>query len=127
MDFEIEQRGDVCVVRISGRLATGASADHLLTKAQAIKSLGCSKLIADISELDSIGSDGIGFFVDLHTSTMKNIAGCFVLASPSARVLEVLTLTGLSTIIPIAKDLAAAFAYCGRQGGKARHASSSLG
>jgi anti-anti-sigma factor len=96
-------------------------------KAQAIKSLGCDKLIADISELDSIGSDGIGFFVDLHTSTTKDAAGRFVLASPSARVPEVLTLTGLSTVIPIAKDLAAALAYCARQGDTARHSASSLG
>jgi hypothetical protein len=55
MDFEMERRDDVCIVRIRGRLATGANTDYLRMKAQAIKSLGCGKLIADISELDSIG------------------------------------------------------------------------
>jgi hypothetical protein len=53
--------------------------------------------------------------VDLHTSTTKDAAGRFVVASPSARVLEVLTLTGLATVIPIAKDLAAALAYCAQE------------
>ena len=127
MDFEIEQRDDICIVRIRGRMAAGANVDHLRMKVQAIKNSGCNKLIADICDLDSIGSDGIGFFVDLYTSTTRDTGGRFALASPSARVLEVLTLTGLSTIIPIVKDVAAAFAYCARDGDKARHVASSLG
>jgi anti-anti-sigma factor len=125
--FEIEQRGDVYIIRIGGRLATGANIDLLQTKAQTIKSLGCTKLIADICELDSIGSEGIAFFVDLYKSTTKDIAGRFVLASPSPRVLEVLTLTGLSTIIPFVNDLAAALTYCAREENKTHQAASSLG
>jgi len=127
MVFEIEQRKDTCIVRISGRLATGEDAGHLQMKARAIKSLGCHKLIADIRELDSIGSEGLGFFVDLYTSMMKNTGGRFVLAGPSPRVLEVLALTRLSTIIPIVKDLAAGLAYCAGGEGKTRYAGSSLG
>jgi anti-anti-sigma factor len=125
MVFEIEQRGDVCVLRIRGRLATGADDDYLQMKAREIKSLGCRKLIADICELDSIGSAGLGFFADLHTSTAKNTTGRFVLAGPSPRVLEVLTLTRLSTIIPIVEDLTAGLAYCAGEEEKARHAESS--
>jgi anti-anti-sigma factor len=125
MVFEIEQRDDVCVVRIGGRLATGADADYLQMKAREIKSMGCRKLIADIGELDSVGSAGLGFFVDLYTSTMKNASGRFVLAGPSPRVLEVLALTRLSTIIPIVDDLVAGLAYCAGEDDKARHATSS--
>jgi anti-anti-sigma factor len=91
-------------------------------KAQEIKSLGCRKLIADISELDSIGSTGISFFVGLYTSTMKDIPGRFVLVGPSPRVLEVLTLTRLSTIIPMAEDLASGLAFCSRAEDKAKPA-----
>jgi anti-anti-sigma factor len=122
MVFAIEQRNDICIVRISGRLATGADNDYLQMKALAIKSLGCRKLIADICELDSIGSAGLGFFMDLYTSTTKNATGRFVLAGPSPRVLEVLALTRLSTIIPIVEDLAAGLAYCTGEEEKARHA-----
>jgi len=113
MVLEIEQRKDTCIVRISGRLATGEDAGRLHMKARAIKSLGCHNLIADIRGLDSIGSEGLGFFVDLYTSIMKSAAGRFVLAGPSPRVLEVLVLTRLSTIMPIVNDLAAALSYCG--------------
>jgi len=127
MVFEIEQRDDICVVRISGRLATGADADYLQMKAREIKSLGCRNLIADIGELDSVGSAGLGFFVDLYTSTTRNSNGRFALAAPSPRVLEVLALTRLSTIIPIVEDLSAGLAYCAGDKDKARHATSSPG
>ncbi len=118
MLFELENRDDICIIRISGRLATGADNDYLAMKAREIKSQACQKIVADICELDSIGSAVIGFFVDLLTSTAKNSAGCFVLAGPSPRVLEVLTLTGLSKIIPITTDLAAGLAFCARKNAK---------
>lgn len=127
MVFEMEQQDDIWVIRISGRLATGADEDCLLMRAQEIKSLGCNKLIADLRGLDSAGSSGISFLVDLYKSLTKDTAGRFVLASPSPRVLEVLALTGLSTVIPIVDDLAAGLAYCSREEDQAQHAGSSLG
>ena len=126
MIFETAQRDDICVVRIGGRLATGADADCLRMKAQEIKSLGCRTVIADIRELDSIGSEGLGFFVDLYTSMTKDTAGRFVLAGPSPRVLEVLALTGLSMKIPIVEDLAAGLTYCVQEENKVRDAQSGL-
>lgn len=122
MLFETEQRGDICIVRIGGRLATGADTGYLRTKMQEIRSLGCRQLVADIGELDSVGSEGIGFFVSLYTSMTKDPGGCFVLAGPSRRVLEVLTLTRLNTIIPMAADLSAGLAYCAREDSRASHA-----
>ena len=121
MDLEIEQRDDVCILRISGRLGSGAEADHLRVKVQEIKAQGCRKIIADICELDSIGSGGIGVFVELHISMQGN-GGRFVLASPSRRVLEVLGLTGLKAIIPMACDLAGGLAYVNQDTQKASHA-----
>lgn len=119
--FEEEIRGDVCIVHISGRLATGANFDFS-GKAREIKSLGCRKLIADIANVDSTGSAGMGFFVDLYTSIAKNPGGRFVLAAPSPRVREVLELTGLSRVIPIAPNLEEALAFCAREEGTAAQA-----
>ncbi|MGD1069246.1 MAG: STAS domain-containing protein [Bryobacteraceae bacterium] len=119
--FEAEQRGDIGIVRISGRLATGADIDFS-QKAREIKSLGCGKLVVEIGGVDSTGSSGIGFFVDLYTSIAKNPAGRFVLAGPSPRVLEVLRITRLSTVIPIARNLEEGLAFCAREEGTASHA-----
>jgi anti-anti-sigma factor len=125
MSFEIERRDDVCVLRIGGRSASDPDANYLRMKAREIKSLGCRKLIADIRELDSIGSSGIGFFVELYTSATKDTAGRFVLVGASLHVLEVLNITRLNTIIPMAEDLAAGLAFCAREDEKARRAAGS--
>ena len=108
-------------------MATGADTDNLPAKLREIKDLGCRKVIADIGELDSIGSAGLGFFVDLYTSTTKNATGRFALAGPSPRVMEVLALTRLSTVIPIVEDLSAGLAWCSDEEDKAQHAGQSPG
>jgi anti-anti-sigma factor len=108
--IELEQRDDICIVRIKGRLATGADYGYMSANTRAIKSQSGRKLIADIRELDSIGSEGVGFFMELHASMAKTDGGRFVLAGPTPRVLEVLTLLGLTPIIRIAPDLEAGLA-----------------
>jgi len=115
MSFEIERRDDVCVLRIGGRLASDPDANYLRMQAQEIKSLGCRKLVADIREIDSIGSSGIGFFVELYTSATKDTTARFVLVGASQRVPEVLNITRLNTIVPMAEGLAAGLAFCARE------------
>jgi anti-anti-sigma factor len=111
MVIEIQRDNNTCVLRISGRLATGMDDEYLVAKAREIKALACPNVLLDIRELHSVGSSGIGFFVDLYTSVLKNGTGRLVLAAPSPYVQEVLDLTGLSKIIPIVGDLAAARAF----------------
>ena len=122
--FEIQKQGDACIVRIRGRLATGAVHESLASKAQTIKLLGCRSVVADIRDLDAVGSSGVGFFVDLHTWATR-AGGCFVLAAPSPHVSEVLSLTGLSNIFQIASDLDRALAICALNAEKPKHAGSS--
>ena len=111
MVIEIERDNNTCILRISGRLATGMDDEYLVAKAREIKAMGCPNVLLDIRELHSVGSSGIGFFVDLYTSVLKNGTGRLVLSAPSTYVQEVLDLTGLSKIIPIVSDLAAARAF----------------
>jgi anti-anti-sigma factor len=111
MVIEIERDGNTCTLRISGRLATGMDDEYLMAKAREIKAMACSNVLLDIRELHSVGSTGIGFFVDLYTSVLKNGTGRLVLAAPSPYVQEVLDLTGLSKIIPMVSDLEAARAF----------------
>jgi anti-anti-sigma factor len=111
MVIDIERDNATCILRISGRLATGMDDEYLMAKAREIKAMGCPNVLLDIRELHSVGSSGIGFFVDLYTSVLKNGTGRLVLAAPSTYVQEVLDLTGLSKIIPIVGDLAAARAF----------------
>jgi anti-anti-sigma factor len=108
--IDIRQDKEICTVRISGRLATGAHDELLQARAREIKGLGCGNLLLDIRDLRSVGSSGIGFFVDLYAS-MRTNGGNLVLAGPSPHVQRVLALTRVSTIIPTVADLAAAMAF----------------
>jgi anti-anti-sigma factor len=111
MLIEIERDNDICILRITGRIATGQNDEYLWTKARQIKGMRCRDLLLDIHELHSVGSSGIGFFVDLYASVTRNAGSRMVLAGPSPRVFEVLAMTGLSTIIPMVHDLPAAMAF----------------
>jgi len=108
----LERRGDICILPISGRLVSGLHDLQLRRKTQEVKDLDCRKLVADIRALESIGSSGISFFVELYTSVTKRPNGRFVLAGPSERVREVLEITRLTTILTLADDIDSALAWC---------------
>jgi anti-anti-sigma factor len=108
---KFERDNDLCILRISGRLTTGENEEYLQSKARELKCIGCRNLLVDVRGLRSTGSSGIGFIVDLYTSVTRSGVGRMVLLGPAPRVQEVLDITRLSTIIPIAVDLAAAIAF----------------
>jgi anti-anti-sigma factor len=111
MFLELEQQGDVCFARFSGRLSAGSELEYLGGKGDEIKAMSATKLLADFSGVHSVGSTGIGFVVSLYTSTTKKPGGRFVLVGAQPRVLEVLHLTRLNTILPMAKDVPSGLAY----------------
>jgi anti-anti-sigma factor len=101
MLVELESNGDVCVLRLHGRFATGRDSSYLRTKTEEIKNSGLPKVLADFSEVEYIDSTGIGFLIGIYTSILRNPAGLFVLANPNRRVREVLELTRLANVMPI--------------------------
>jgi anti-anti-sigma factor len=105
MIVEFDQQNDVCVVRFKGRLVSDQDREYLVAKWDEIKKLNRGKVLADFREVPSIASMGIGFVVAIYTS-VSNSGGRFVLVGALPLVQKVLDLTRLSTIIPIAPDLA---------------------
>jgi anti-anti-sigma factor len=105
MLIELEQKDDIVIVRFQGRIATGADSEYLGTKLEEVRNRHSDKVLADFREVSSIGSTGIGFVVAVYTSVMKMPGGRFVLMGANSRVREVLELTSLSTIIPLADDM----------------------
>ena len=104
MLIEVRQKDEICHVRCEGRLVT-ADHEYLQVKKDEIKRANCRKVLADFSEVPDIGSAGIGFIVGVYTST-KNSGGRFVLVGLRPRVREVLDITRVSTVIPLAADIA---------------------
>jgi anti-anti-sigma factor len=104
MLIEVKPKDGLCLVRCEGRLVT-ADHEYLRAKKDEIKGANCKKVLADFSEVPDIGSAGIGFIVGLYMST-KNSGGRFVLVGLRPRVREVLDITRVSTVIPLAADVA---------------------
>lgn len=105
MLVEIERQDDICVLRIRGRFITGADLEILWAKAEEIKGVDCGKVLVDLREVPSMGSTGIGFLVSIYTSITKKADGRFVLSGARPRVREVLEITHLSSVIPMAPDI----------------------
>jgi len=110
MLIEIENQNDVCILRLKGRFMTGADPGYLRSRAEEVRTGNYSKLLVDMSEVDAIGSTVIGFVVALYTSVIQKAGGRFTLTGANKRVREVLDLTRLDTIIPLAPDAGSALA-----------------
>ena len=116
MLVEIENLGDVCVLRLEGRFATGQDSLYLHNKAEELKNSGYAKILVDFARVDYVDSTGIGFLIGVYTSVKKNPQGQFALANANRRVREVLELTRLAQIIQIYPNEAAALEALGAGG-----------
>ena len=99
--IEIEQRDDVCLLRFQGNFHTGGDPDYLRAKMEEIKTVNCPKVLADFQDVHSVGSTGLSFLVELYRTS----GGRFVLVKTQRRVREVLDITHLSTMFPLAADI----------------------
>src|SRR5258708_23589908 len=107
MLVEFEHRGDVCVLRLHGRFATGQDSAYLRTRTDEIKCSGFSKVLADFTEVSYIDSTGIGFLIGIYTSTLKNPNGRFLLANLNRRATEILEMSQSAEAIPLLPRLEA--------------------
>ena len=101
MLVELECHGDVCILRLHGRFATGQDTAYLRGRTEEIKKTGCGKILADFSQVDYIDSTGMGFLIGIYTSVMRIPDGRFVLCNLNRRVREVLELTRLANVMAI--------------------------
>ena len=110
MLIEVHQTDDVCTLRFEGRFTTGVELEYLRGKADELKQLSCGKVLVDFREVISVGSTAIGFIVAIYSSVVAKPEGRFVLVGAQPRVREVLDLTRLSSILPLASDMASGLA-----------------
>ena len=106
MHIDIEECDGICILHCQGRFVSGPEIDYMQTKLNDIKRMACARVLADLHDVSSIGSMGVGFLVGIYTSVKRKPGGRFVLAGASPMVKHVLDLTRLSTVIPLASDLA---------------------
>jgi anti-anti-sigma factor len=109
--IKIELLGDVCLLHFEGRLQAGAHPDYLNAKMEEIETLGCTKLLANFEDVTSLDCSGLSFIVGLY----KTSGGRLVLVRTQPQVREVLDITRLSTVIPLAANIESGLAaLCGK-------------
>jgi anti-anti-sigma factor len=115
MTIDIEQRNDICVLRCKGRFIAGPDLEYAQSKMDEIKKLNCAKLLVDFREVPAVGSMGVSFIVGLYTSVVRGSNGGFVLVGAVPQVRQVLDITRLSSIIPMAPDMESGLAGLGER------------
>jgi len=110
MIIAIEQRDDVCVLRVEGDFVTGTDPEYLALKKEQLKQRKPGKVLVDLHQVPHIGSAGIGFIVGIFT-TLKVNGGHIVLVALQPHVYEAFHLTRLTTIIPLAPDVTSGLTY----------------
>ena len=120
MLVDFEYRGEICVLRLEGRFATGQDSLYLHDKAEELKASGCLKVLVDFARVDYVDSTGIGFLIGIYTSVQKSPQGRFGLVNANRRVREVLELTRLAQIIRTYPSEAAAVEEMGANGKSAQ-------
>lgn len=108
VEFQVD--GELCILRLSGRFATGQDTAYLRQQTDELKRRGCSRVLVDFSDVAYIDSTGIGFLIGIYTSVIKCPGGAFGICCPNPKVREVLELCRLHTVFPVYDDEAAALA-----------------
>lgn len=99
--IKAELLGDVCVLHFKGRLQAGSHPEYLSAKMDEVKALASPKVLANLENVTSLDCSGLTFIVGLYWTA----AGRLVLVKAHPRVREVLDVTRLSTVIPLASDI----------------------
>jgi anti-anti-sigma factor len=108
--IKIELLGDLCLLHFKGRLHASAYSDYLNAKMEEIKTLACTKFLANFEDVTSLDCCGLSFIIRLY----KTSGGRLVLMKTQRHVREVLDITHLSTVIPLRSDIESALAaLCG--------------
>jgi anti-anti-sigma factor len=105
MFIELLQQDGIYILRFHGRPASAAQLEYLEDKLEEIRSLPAQCILADLRGLDSIGSMGLGFIVQVFKSVTKRPGGRFMLVGANSRVRRALEVTRLSEVIPMAEDV----------------------
>ena len=105
MFIELLQRDGICILRFHGCPASGAQLEYLEDKLEEIRSQPAQCMLADLHDVDSIGSTDLGFIVEVFKSATKRPGGRFILTGANSRVRRTLAVTRLSEVIPMAEDV----------------------
>ncbi len=106
--IEVQEHGDVCVLRVSGEIALGASTQALRKKTLALVQSGERKLVLDMLNVPWLDSSGIGEVFACYKRARER--GGVVKLVLKGKSRSLFTFTELHRVCEIFEDLASAVA-----------------
>jgi len=102
-----EQRKDVTILKLSGRLVLGDESNDLRSTIKRSLDAGNKKIIVDLGEVPYMDSAGLGTLVSAFAS-VSNAGGSMKLANISKKIHDILNITKLVTVFDVHDSVASA-------------------
>lgn len=99
METEVEEKGDVVVMRVRGRL-DAASSPQLEKKINSIIDAGHFKLVLNFEGVDYLSSAGMRLMLSV-SKKLKHLEGKVVACNLSDEVLEVIKMAGFHQVLEL--------------------------
>ncbi len=99
MEATVEEKGDVVVIRVKGRL-DAASSPQLEKKITSIIEAGHFKLMLNMAEVDYLSSAGMRLMLSV-SKKLKHLEGKVVACSLNDDVVEVIKMAGFQQVLEI--------------------------
>ena len=112
MEIEIRSRGEVKLIKLTGRLTLGDAVDRLRATLDDLAGTGAYRYVLDLNSIAMLDSSGIGLLVQYLTSA-KQQGGSLKLLNPSPFSLKTLKMIGLLKLFEVFEDQESAVASFG--------------
>ncbi len=99
METQVEEKGDVIVMRLKGRL-DAASSPQLEKQIGGIIDTGHFKLVLDFSGVEYLSSSGMRLMLSV-SKKLKNLEGKLVACNMHEDVMDVIKMTGFQQVLEI--------------------------
>lgn len=112
MDLDIRESGNICVLKLKGRLVSGEAVNRFESAFQQALATGHVFLIADLEALPYVDSSGIGSVVNALRQANK-LGGTVKLVNPAPFVSKMFKMVGILSLFGVYESEEQAVASCG--------------
>jgi anti-anti-sigma factor len=112
VDLDIRQSGNICTLKLKGRLVSGEPVNQFEAAFQSALASGHVFLILDLEALPFLDSSGIGSIVNSLRMSSK-VGGSAKLVNPSSFVSKTFKMVGILGLFGVYETEADAVAACG--------------
>ncbi len=104
MTYKFEQKGDVIVIKMAGKLIAKHQSTALLEQVEDKTAIGMAKFVLDLSELEVMNSTGLSVLLTILTKARKE-DGEVVLTGVNATLGRLLVITKLQSIFQVEQTI----------------------